>query len=440
MTSVAPLFGAIADDLTGGAELASMLVARGVPTGFTIGAQAPLSPGVAAHVVALKTRVKHADEAVAQTLAAADRLVAAGCRQIFLKYCATFDSTPLGNIGPCAEALMERLGTEATLFCPHLIEVGLTVFQGHMFRGRDLLSETEKRFDPLTPLTDANLVRVLARQSRRGVGLIAFDAVDAGPAAILAAIERMKARGRPLLIVDAVRERDQATIAEVAADLPLMTGNSSIAAHLPPVWRARGLLPDTPPTALPGVDGPAAVLAGSVADRTAAQLDHFERDHPVIRLDLAEAFAGADLVELALAAARPHLAEGRAIAVATTASQDAVAALQQSHGVAAAAAKAEAILAALATRLVGDLGVRRLLVAGGETSGAVVQALGVERLDVGAYLGPGLNRAVTTGERPIALVLKSGKLGPVEMFGQMLEAMRHSQAPPGRDDRWPPAR
>jgi len=437
-TSTAPLFGAIADDLTGGAELASMLVARGVPTGFTIGAQAPLSPARAAHVIALKTRVKPADVAVREVLAAAERLIAAGCRQIFFKYCGTFDSTPLGNIGPCAEALMDRLGAEATLFCPHLIEVGLTVFQGHMFRGRDLLSDTPKRFDPLTPMTDSSLVRVLAAQSRRAVGVIGFETVDAGPAAIQARIAALAARGRPLLIVDGVRESDLATIAEASADLPLMTGNSSVAAHFPPVWRARGLLSGADAGDLPGIDGPAAVLAGSVADRTAEQLDHFGRAHPVIRLDLADAFQGADLAAQALEIARGHIAAGRPVAITTLAPPDVVAALQRAHGVDAAAAKAEAILASLASSLVEELGVRRLLVAGGETSGAVVQALGLTGLEVGAYLGPGLNRAVTTGANPIALVLKSGKLGPIEMFPAILEAMRHAQPAPGLDAPWPP--
>ncbi|RUZ72575.1 four-carbon acid sugar kinase family protein, partial [Mesorhizobium sp. M7A.F.Ca.US.003.02.2.1] len=190
MTASMPslLFGAIADDLTGGTELASMLVARGIPTGCTVGLDAPIPSGNLAHVILLKTRVIAASDAVRQVLEAADRLVEAGARQIFFKYCATFDSTPAGNIGPCAEALLERLGGGVTLFAPALCETGRTVYQGHMFGGPQLLAESPKRFDPLTPMTDSNLVRVLQAQSRGKVGLVPYLVVDAGAGAIRSAI------------------------------------------------------------------------------------------------------------------------------------------------------------------------------------------------------------------------------------------------------------
>lgn len=438
------LFGAIADDLTGGTELASMLVARGIPTGCTVGTDAPIQAGSVAHVILLKTRVIPAADAVAQVLRAAEKLLDAGARQIFFKYCATFDSTPAGNIGPCAEALLERLGAAVTLFTPALCETGRTVYQGHMFGGTQLLGESPKRFDPLTPMTDSNLVRVLAAQSRSKVGLVPFTVVDAGAQAIREAVRERTARGETLLVTDTIRERDLQAIADAAFDLPLMTGNSSVTAHLPPAWIAHGLLDagDLVAASLPAVEGPAAVLAGSVADRTAEQLERFARQHPLLAIDLGKALAGADVVGEAQAFAARHL-PGEMIAIATTAPQGEVEALQQTHGREAAAAKAEAILAEIAQLLVGAFGVRRLVVAGGETAGSVVKALGIDRIAMGAYEGPGLSRAIAylggDTSDPLALMLKSGKLGEPDIFTNVLEDMRRPSTKAPAIGTWPPS-
>lgn len=437
------LFGAIADDLTGGTELASMLVARGIATGCTVGLEAPIRTGNRAHVILLKTRVIAADEAVRQVLEAADRLVAAGAGQIFFKYCATFDSTPAGNIGPCAEALLERLGGGVTLFTPALCETGRTVYQGHMFGGAQLLGESPKRFDPLTPMTDSNLVRVLQAQSRGKAGLISWLTIDAGPEAIRKAVREKSASGETLLLTDTIRERDLASIAEAAFDLPLMTGNSSVVAHLPPAWVEHGLLAraDLAAASLPAVEGPAAVLAGSVADRTVDQLDRFARHNPLLAIDLAGAFAGQDVVAQARAFAKRHLPDAM-VAIATTAPQSTVEALQQAHGREAVAAKAEAILAEIAGILVREFAVRRLVVAGGETAGSVVKALGIDRIAMGAYEGPGLSRAIAhlpgLPDDPLALMLKSGKLGGPDIFADVLEDMTRPTSTSPAIDTWPP--
>lgn len=439
------LFGAIADDLTGGTELASMLVARGIATGCTVSLEAPIPSGNLAHVILLKTRVIAAVDAVRQVIKAADRLVEAGARQIFFKYCATFDSTPAGNIGPCAEALLERLGGGVTLFTPALCETGRTVYQGHMFGGAQLLAESPKRFDPLTPMTDSNLVRVLQAQSKGRAGLVPWLTIDAGPEAIRAAMQEKSAGGETLLVTDTLRERDLAAIAQAAFDLPLMTGNSSVVAHLPAAWMACGLLnrDDLAPASLPAVSGPAAVLAGSVADRTIEQLDRFSHDNPLLSIDLASVFAGADVMAQARAFAEQHLPHAM-IAIATTAPQATVEALQQTHGRDAVAARAEEILAGIAQILVRDLGVRRLVVAGGETAGSVVKALGITGIAMGAYEGPGLSRAIAhlpeLPEEPLALMLKSGKLGGPDIFVDVLQDMTRATTIAPAIDTWPPAK
>jgi uncharacterized protein YgbK (DUF1537 family) len=381
---------------------------------------------------------------VRQVLEAADRLLEAGARQIFFKYCATFDSTPAGNIGPCAEALLDRLGGGVTLFTPALCETGRTVYLGHMFGGSQLLAESPKRFDPLTPMTDSNLVRVLQAQSKGTAGLVPWLTIDAGPDAIRAAVREKSARGETLLVTDTLRERDLATIAEAAFDLPLMTGNSSVVAHLQPAWLAHGLLKadDLAPASLPAVSGPAAVLAGSVADRTIEQLERFSHDNPLLSIDLASAFAGVDVVAQARAFAAQHLPDAM-IAIATTAPQATVEALQ-AHGRNVVAAKAEEILAGIAQILVRDLGVRRLVVAGGETAGSVVKALGITGIAMGAYEGPGLSRAIAhlpgLPDDPLALMLKSGKLGGPDIFADVLQDMTRATTIAPAIDTWPPAK
>ena len=435
------LFGAIADDLTGGVDLAAMLIARGVPTGCTVGLHAAIEPGNIAQVICLKTRVIPPQEAVSQVLEAAEKLIEAGARQIFFKYCATFDSTPDGNIGPCTEALFDKLGARATLFVPALCETGRTVFQGHMFGGSQLLAESPKRYDPLTPMTDSNLVRVLQAQSKVKVGFLPHPIVNGGQQAIRDAIEKRIAAGEQFLIMDTIYEADLAAIASASFDHPLLTGNSAVTAHLPTAWLRSGLigLDSLVSSNLAAVDGPAAVLAGSVAGQTVTQLERFARDNPLLTIDLMAAFAGEDVVRLAKEFAQSHL-PNRAIAIATTAPQHEVEALQQTYGRATVADKAESILAEIATILVRDFSVRRIIVAGGETSGSVVQALGIDRLTMGPYQGLGVCRGVANLPEPVALMFKSGKQGNPDVFSEVLREMRRPIAnePPLVD--WPPVR
>jgi len=429
------VFGAIADDLTGGLELASMLIARGVPTTLSIGPGAPARYG-SAHVFALKSRVAPASEAVGATLEALERLIEQGARQIFFKYFATFDSTPAGNIGPCAEAILDRLGARQSLFVPALCETRRTVYLGHMFGGAQLLAESPKRLDPLTPMTDSNLVRVLQAQSQKQVGLIDYTVVDQGPEAIRSRLEATA--GTSFFLCDTLYERHLASLAAAAVDAPLLTGNSSVAAHLPPLWFENGLAPAPAPVRLDGVDGPGAVLVGSLAEQTAAQLDRFAQSHGVFSIDIGQAYAGRDVVSDAKRFAATETAAGRDFAISTSLPQTRVEALQAAHGRLETGAKAEAILSEIARSIVLDHGVRRLVVAGGETSGAVVRALGITDLDVGPYREPGFSRSVAAQPFPIALMLKSGKLGDVDIFASALDDMRRPICEAPVLDRWPP--
>ena len=420
------LFGALADDLTGGMELAAMLVAQGMRCGFVTDpeAAASLDTDLDALVIAQKTRVVPAAEAVAAFRRGADVLRSRGARQLFFKYCATFDSTDDGNIGPCADLLRDMTGGRLTAFCPSFPEAGRRVFQGHLFSDHMLISESPKRFDPLTPMLDPNLVRTLQRQTTTRVGLIPQQVVHAGPAALRAHARALEEEGIGFAIADAAEPVDLAAVAELTWDWPLMTGNSSICAYFPALWRQHGWLArDSAVAPLPAVAGPGVVLAGSCADRSIAQLHAFARDRPVHWIDVERALDGADVVADALDWSLQHL-PGGPVAIATSARADIIERIQARVGKHEAAAVAEDILGRLAQRL-RHAGVTRFVVSGGETSGAVLAHLGIDRLQVGAYAGPGIARAVAhDGDDAIALCLKSGKLGPENMLLPMLQSMQ----------------
>ncbi|WP_434724135.1 3-oxo-tetronate kinase [Mesorhizobium sp. RIZ17] len=422
-----PIIGIVADDLTGGMETAAMLVALGVDCGLVT------RPALVQHfanspavVVAQKTRVISAAEAVRKSEDAAQRLLDIGARRLFFKYCATFDSTDDGNIGPVADSLLALTRATHTGFCPSSGDLARSVFQGHLFVGAQLVSESPKRFDPLTPMTDPNLVRVLQRQSRLAVGLLPHNVVRAEPASRQAYLDHLVAQGVRHVIMDAIYAEDLAAVAALTVDWPLMTGNAPIIRHYPALWRERGWLDDAPPKRpLPAVEGPGVVLAGSCAERTLEQLAAFEQARPVHRIDIASVGSVEAAVEQALDWAGTHLDDGP-IAIATSAGPEQVGTAQARHGREGAASFAEAILGRLSAEL-RRRGVRRFLVAGGETSGSVVEQLGVDRLRIGAYQGPGIARATTEEGEIVALSLKSGKLGPPDMFLPTLESMRHRE-------------
>ena len=418
------LFAVVADDLTGGLETAAMLVAAGIDCAFVTDADAVDDlEEVQAVVVAQKTRVTPADEAVAKMEVAAARLLKRGAQRIFFKYCATFDSTDQGNIGPVSDALMRLTGADYTAFCPASPELKRTVYNGHLFVGRDLVSNSPQRFDPLTPMTDPDLVAVLQRQAQHKVGLLERAHIARAGDALRAAVKDLERQGFRYFIADTVENADLQSLAELTVDWKLMTGNATIVQFYPKVWRDRGYISTEPcHRGLPAVQGGGVVLSGSCADRTLEQLKHFERSNPVLWLDLTSPGSAESLIEHALTWAEPYLQRGP-VAIATSAEPDMVKAAQAQHGREGAAARAETVLGTLAVRL-RDAGVRRFVVAGGETSGSVVERLKVRRLSVGRYGGPGIGNATFGTDDPIALCLKSGKLGPVDLFETALASMQ----------------
>src|SRR5215467_13454877 len=318
------LLGCIADDFTGATDLANMLVRGGMRTVQTIGVPAaPLAQEVDAVVVALKSRTIAAHEAAAQSLAALGWLRQGGCQQIYFKYCSTFDSTPKGNIGPVSEALMEALGTDFTIACPAFPEAGRTICRGYLFVGDVLLSESGMKDHPLTPMTDANLVRVLQAQTRRKVGLIGYDTLAHGPAALRQRSEALRREGVGIAIVDALSDKDLFCIAEGCEDLPLITAGSGVGLGIALNHRRAGRLEHAATAAaLPRVPGYAAVLSGSCSAATNGQVSHWMQARPALKIDPLRLAAGEPVAQEALAWARSRLNLGPVLIYATANPQE----------------------------------------------------------------------------------------------------------------------
>ncbi|ALE57487.1 four-carbon acid sugar kinase family protein [Paraburkholderia sp. RL17-368-BIF-A] len=427
-TTQRALLGCIADDFTGATDLANMLVRGGMRTVQTIGVpQDGETIAADAIVVALKSRTIPAADAVAQSLAALDWLRAQGCRQFVFKYCSTFDSTDAGNIGPVTDALLDALcvddkASAFTIACPAFPENGRTIFRGHLFVGDALLSESGMENHPLTPMRDANLVRVLQRQTQSQVGLVRYDAVAKGAAAVRESFDALRKQGARMAIADAVSDADLYVLGEACADLKLITGGSGIALGLPANFRRAGLLqPQDDAAQLPAVEGLSAVLAGSASKATNAQVAAWRDTRPAFRIDPLAAARGEAVIEQALAFAQTYLDKGEPMLIYATATPDEVKAVQRELGVDKAGHLVEATLASIARGLY-ERGVRKFVVAGGETSGAVVQALDVHSLRIGAQIDPGVPATATTGSQPLALALKSGNFGATDFFEK---ALRH---------------
>lgn len=416
------ILGVIADDFTGATDIAGMLVKGGMRTIQTIGvpAKGTIPDDVDAVVVALKTRSIPAADAVAQSLDALKALQAAGCVRFFFKYCSTFDSTDAGNIGPVGDALLDALKAKQAIYCPAFPVNGRTIFFGHLFVGDVLLSDSHMKHHPLTPMTDASLVRVLARQTPHKVGLVALRQVQSGSAVLREALDKLAAEGVRHVVVDAVADTDLGIIGEAIGDDTLVTGGSGVALGLPAAYRRRGLMAHrSGADTLPKIEGAAAVLAGSCSAATLGQIKAFKGPH--FALDTDAICRGEDVAGKALEWATGKLGKDPILLSASDA-PDAVKALQAKYGIEKSSQAIEKTMATLARGLV-EAGVGRLVVAGGETSGAVVSALDVTALRIGPEIDPGVPWTASVGARPILLALKSGNFGAPDFFTKAFDRL-----------------
>jgi uncharacterized protein YgbK (DUF1537 family) len=412
------LLGCIADDFTGATDLAGMLVKYGMRTVQLIGVPRSAPPAdVDAIVVALKSRSCPLDEAVRDSIAALRWLQQAGCHQFYFKYCSTFDSTASGNIGQVAEALMDGLGADFTIACPAFPANRRTIYKGYLFVGDVLLNESGMQHHPLTPMTDANLQRVLQAQVKRKVGVIDYATVSQGSRAIRDQFCRLRQHGYGFAILDILSDRDLQELGCACFDLPLVTAGSGLAVGLPENFRRQGLLArDIVADALPATGGFRAVLAGSCSSATQKQVALMRQSNPSFCIDPLQLAEGVDVTGKALIWARQHLPNTPVLIYATDIPES-VKAVQQRLGAAKAGALVEQSLAAIAFGLVAA-GVGQLIVAGGETAGAVVKVLGISGLRIGPEIDPGVpwTTVLESCKQPLALALKSGNFGAEDFF------------------------
>ncbi len=407
------LLGIIGDDFTGSSDIANMLAKGGMRTVQYVGIpDRSAADDVEAGVVALKSRSIPVRDAVAQSLAALEWLRAQGCRQFVFKYCSTFDSTPEGNIGPVAEALAEALGAEGVLSCPAFPATGRSVYQGHLFVGDRLLNESGMEHHPLTPMTDPDLRRWLALQTRNPVGHVSAATVWAGTEAIRQRAASEAGRGCRLVIADAVRDEDLVALGYAAADVPMLTGGSGIALGLPENFRRHGLLKGGDGGWYSQAEGRAAVLSGSCSRATREQVAFHAARGPALQVSADELMDG----EITAQAAVEWVIQQDSLPLVYSSSDpQAVRAAQDRYGRDKVTAGFEAFFAAMARGLVAQ-GIARLITAGGETSGAVVEGLMLKELAIGPEIDPGVP-ALRASDN-LTLALKSGNFGSEDFFGK----------------------
>jgi uncharacterized protein YgbK (DUF1537 family) len=411
------LLGCIGDDFTGSSDLANTLAKGGMRvTQYNGVPSTPAKEEVEAGVVALKSRTIPPDDAVVQSLAALAWLRAQGCRQFMFKYCSTFDSTPAGNIGPVLDALSGALGAPHAVVCPAFPATGRSIYMGHLFVGDHLLSESGMQDHPLTPMTDPDLRRWLAKQTRRGVGHVPHRTVAKGPAALRDALTREAAAGRPYVVVDALSDADLWAIGTAIDGDVLFSGGSGIALGLPDNFRRQGLIAGSRP-GWSGETGPVAALCGSCSRASREQIEvHRTAGQPVrdIAAD-AVVYRRVSPEEVADWAFEAQ-AGGLVPLVCSSADPDTVRVAQAQFGREAVSDSVEGFFAATARRLLAR-GIRRLIVAGGETSGAVVSALNIAAFEIGPEIDAGVPALRVPGEA-LTLALKSGNFGASDFFAK----------------------
>lgn len=400
------LLGCIGDDFTGSSDLANTLAKQGMRTvQYTGVPEADAASDVQAGVVALKSRSIDPVEAIAQSLAALDWLRRQGCEQIFFKYCSTFDSTPQGNIGPVADALAEVLGAHKVIVCPAFPGAGRSVYQGHLFVNDKLLNESGMQNHPLTPMTDADIRRWMARQSRHQVGHVPAQAVFAGVARITEVLAQEDRNGKRYIVVDAIRDEDLIEIGKAAKGLPLITGGSGVALGLPANFGC-----SVTPVQWTGQPGKCVALSGSCSMATRSQVAYHAARHPSREILAADVIEG----RLTPEDISSWLLSSQGLPLAySSADPEAVARVQAQYGRERSASAVEAFFAEVA-RLSALSGATRILSAGGETSGAIVAALGLDTLEIGPEIDPGV--PALRANPGLVIALKSGNFGAEDFF------------------------
>ena len=412
------LMGCLADDFTGATDLANELQRQGLRTILFLDNVFPSTDlkAIDAVVIALKIRTAPIHNAISQSMKALNWLKENSCQFIYYKYCSTFDSTDQGNIGPVIDALLDDLNESFTIASPAFPRTGRSVYQGYLFVGSKLLGESHMRFHPLTPMTESNLVELLRRQSAGNVGLISWHTIKQGERAIREAFQKARQANIRCAVVDAIEDSDLIEIGRAAyAELKLLTGASGVAYGLAKTLVEKHLkLHQIGKLELPITRGSAAVIAGSCSHATLKQIEWMKKELPCFLIDILQLADGKDIIFDAMEWAKHHL-ETQPVLIHTSVPPNQLKEIQTTLGTEKAGQLAERALSQITQRLV-DAGVRRLIVAGGETAGAVVKALKINAIRIGPEIDPGVPWTIPECDSPMLLSLKSGNFGSDNFF------------------------
>jgi len=417
------LLGAVADDFTGATDLANTLVQQGMRVTQLIGVPDENTDigDAQAVVIALKSRMAPPEDAVEWSLQAIKWLQERSTHQFFFKYCSTFDSTAQGNIGPVGDAMHEYLGSDITVICPAFPDNGRTIYKGNLFVNEVLLSESPMRNHPLTPMRDSNLIRIMDAQSKLKTHGVDLNVVRQGSAAILCEMNSLRTNGYSYCVVDATNNEDLDALGAALADHVFVTGGSAVARGLPTNYRKAGMLGDPELPVLPKTKGRSIVLAGSCSVATRAQIALVSDLWPVFKIDV-NALADGTLSTVMITDWVLNQDPKKPVLIYASADPDEVAETQGKYGVEKAGKLVEDVMGQTAFAL-SKAGVGKFVVAGGETSGAVVEALKIKGLRIGPEIDPGVPWTESIGETPVALALKSGNFGADDFFVKALDML-----------------
>ncbi|OTA15047.1 type III effector HopAN1 [Xenorhabdus vietnamensis] len=415
--------GVIADDFTGATDIASSMVQNGwqvalllvVPNEKTF-----IPHDVDAIVISLKIRACSADEAIEQSLKSCLWLRhKAGCQQLFFKYCSTFDSTLKGNIGPVIDALMDKFQADISLICPALPVNGRTVVHGHLFVNGQLLDESGMQYHPVTPMKDANLLRLIEQQSKGRAGLVNLDCVRQGKQAIRHHLESLRQHGIRYAIIDAMMMEDLLSIAQSVSDMILVTGGSGLGAALAD-YHTRQTLATSAIRDIPPAKGrKVAILSGSCSAITNQQVIEYKKIAPAMALNVKECINNLEYASLLSEWIVQQSIDGLAPMLYATQPPEILSLIQQQYGTIKSSHAVEQVFAEVVRKL-RQYGFNTFVVAGGETSAQVVQSLGIHQLSIGAPIAPGVPWVYDL-YTDCWLALKSGNFGEVDFFRSALE-------------------
>lgn len=422
--------GIIGDDFTGSSDIANNLKKSGMQVSMYAGVPNLLPEEIKkeqtdAAVIALKTRTIPIEDAIRESLEALSWLKGCGCEQFIFKYCSTFDSTKEGNIGPVTDAIMEELNTDFTIACPSFPDAGRTVYFGHMFVNGKPLNESGMENHPLTPMTDHNLVRWLGHQTKNNVGLIDFETISKGENSVKEKIRNLKTDGYKYAIIDTNKNDDFDIICNAVKNLPLLTGGSGIALGLPKIYKDRGLL-SASNFQIPENNSNAIILSGSCSITTINQINIYKENNPSFYISPDEVINNEDLIEKVLSWIKDN--ETQSPLVYSSSDIKAVSEKQKQYGQELLANKIEKFFELLSQRLVKD-NFGTFISAGGETSGAVINGLGIQELKIGKEIShgiPALWSPESSGNKPVSVTLKSGNFGQDDFFSRALKALTNS--------------